>query len=96
MRTQLSQELATSMRLVIKVKCNSQVILFDSTEVPSDVVVVVVDDVEGLYDKPNSLEIPSQLIYARLDIDSPSHSLSLSLRFSLSLCSFWRCIIQCF
>lgn len=92
MRTQLSQELATSMRLVIKVKCNSQVILFDSAEVPSDVVVVVVDDVEGLYDKPNSLEIPSQLIYARLDIDS----LSLSLRFSLSLCSFWRCIIQCF
>lgn len=66
------------MRLVIKVKCNSQVILFDSTEVPSDVVVVVVVDVEGLYDKPNSLEIPSQLIYARLDIDSPSHSLSLS------------------
>lgn len=92
MRTQLSQELATSMRLVIKVKCNSQVILFDSAEVPSDVVVVVVVDVEGLYDKPNSLEIPSQLIYARLDIDS----LSLSLRFSLSLCSFRRCIIQCF
>lgn len=79
MRTQLSQELATSMRLVIKVKCNSQVILFDSAEVPSDVVVVVVVDVEGLYDKPNSLEIPSQLIYARLDIDSLSRSLFGSL-----------------
>lgn len=61
LRTRLSQELTTSLRLVIKVKCNSQVILYDSVEVPSDVVVVDVVNVEGFFDKPNGLEIPSQI-----------------------------------